>query len=251
MMKRTILILLLITGFIGLKAQEIITDRPDQTESSSTIPNKSFQLESGVYLGNIDIENRSERISLIPTVLLRYGLTRTFELRLVEQVVNLKNKSTSENIFGFSDLELGAKIQILKKETINSEIAFITHLLIPTGTDSLTNENFGSINKVAISHVLNDFLDLGYNVGYNYFFTGNGDLTYSLALGVGLSKKVGTYFEVFGEIAELNDWISNFDGGITYLIKDNMQLDFSVGVGLNQQMNYFALGFSWNLSEKQ
>ncbi len=251
MIQRTLILIILMAGYLIIDAQEIITDRPDQTESSCTIPKRSFQIESGIFLGNIDIENRMERIILIPTVLLRYGLTNTVELRLVEQVVNLKNQETSENFFGLTDLELGTKIQILRKETVNSEIAFITHLLIPTGADSLTNENFGSINKVAISHVLNNFMDLGYNVGYNYFGAGNGDLTYSLALGAGLSRKIGTYFEVFGEVSDLNDWVSNFDGGITYLIMDNMQIDFSVGVGLNQKMNYFALGFSWNISQKQ
>ena len=51
-------------------AQEIVTDRPDQTESSTTIPNKSFQIEMGFGSGNYN----SERLSLLPTTLFRYGL---------------------------------------------------------------------------------------------------------------------------------------------------------------------------------
>jgi len=58
---------------IGLKitAQEIVTDRPDQTESSSTIPAKSFQIESAILNSMIDNYGISERQLLLPTTLLR------------------------------------------------------------------------------------------------------------------------------------------------------------------------------------
>ena len=103
-----------------MQAQGIVTDRPDQTESSTSIPINSFQFESGVLLGNYNIANSSEQLLLIPTILFRYGLTKSIELRLVEQMVHIKNKQTSEDNFGLSDLELGVKIQILKNPAINS-----------------------------------------------------------------------------------------------------------------------------------
>jgi len=251
MIKKNILLFNLIAITFEMKAQEIVTDRPDQTESSTTIPLNSFQFESGILLGKNNFENRSEQLLLIPTTLLRYGLTKSIELRVVEQLVHIKNKQTSDDIFGFSDLELGAKFQILKNPAINSEIAFISHLVLPTGAISVTNEHFGTVNKLAISHSIRDFIDLGYNVGYNYFGNEKGYLTYSFALGLGITKRMGTYFEAYGEVVEFNDWISNFDSGITYLIKDNMQLDFSVGVGLNQKMNYISIGYSINISKEK
>lgn len=246
---------ILLTNFIAISfeitAQEIVTDRPDQTESSTTIPLKSFQFESGVLLGNYILANSSEQLLLIPTTLLRYGLTKKIELRLVEQLVNINNIQASEDNFGLSDLEFGAKIQILKNPAINTEIAFISHLVLPTGAISVTNEHVGTVNKIAISHGITDFLDLGYNVGYNYFGTEKGYFTYSAALGLGITKRIGAYFETFGEIVEFNDCISNFDSGITYLIRDNIQLDISLGLGLNQEMNYFSVGFSMNIPKRQ
>jgi hypothetical protein len=226
-----------------INAQEIVTDRPDQTESSTTIPDKSFQMEMGFGSGNYD----NERLSLLPTALFRYGLSKSIELRFVEQFAGYDNKITSEPDFGLSDIELGVKIQVLKKAGINTEIAFISHVIIPTGSSELTNTNFGTLNKLAISHGLNNFLDLGYNLGYNYVGTGNGDLTYSAVIGIGLSDKIGMYVETFGEYSDFATWTSNFDSGITYLVKDNLQLDFSLGLGLNQKMNYFSFGFSWNI----
>ena len=89
---------------------------------------------------------------------------------------------------------------------------------------------------------------MGYNLGYNYYGIGNGDLTYSLVLGIGLSDKMGMYVETFGEYFDFAELTSNFDSGLTYLVKDNLQLDFSLGLGLTQIMNDFSLGFSWNIN---
>lgn len=230
---------------------EIVTDRPDQTESSTIIPLKGFQIECGVMSGNYNFNNSSQKLLLIPNTLFRYGLTKNIELRLVEQLISFKNEQTSEENFGLSDLELGVKIQILKNPDINTEIAFISHLVLPTGAVSITNGNAGIVNKLAISHSLTKFLDLGYNVGYNYFNTETGYLTYSVVLGTGITKRIGAYIETYDEFVEFTDWISNFDSGITYLVRENLQLDFSFGVGLNQKMNYFSVGFSWNIPKKQ
>jgi outer membrane putative beta-barrel porin/alpha-amylase len=107
------------------------------------------------------------------------------------------------------------------------------------------------LDKIAVSHSLNDILGLGYNVGYNYFGYGKGDLVYSLALGVGITEKTGFYVETYGEISGFKDPVSNFDSGLTYLIKQNLQLDLSFGLGLNQKMNYFSVGCSWNIAGKK
>jgi len=245
MIRKIVILLVLIGPGLGLFAQKIVTDRPDQTESSSTVPHKSFQIEAGVLFG--DLNNESQRIYLLPTALFRYGLTRGIELRLGQNVVNYKSESSSEARFGFSDLEFGAKFQILKREDVNTEIAFLSHAVFPTGTDGLSLDKYGTINKLALSHELNSFLGLGYNVGYNYFGYDKGVFTYSTALGVGFNDNLGAYLEFYGEASNLSGFLVNFDSGLTYLIHDNLQLDFSFGLGLNHRMNYFAVGCSWNI----
>lgn len=248
-MMRRFLIIIFILAILGLKltAQKIVTDRPDQTESSTTIPVKSLQIESGFLAGYTNNNNISERQLLFPTTLFRYGLLRYFELRIVEQIERIKSDQPSYTHFGLSDLELGIKIQILKKETINTEITFLSHLILPTGQNGLTNHKPGTSSKIAVSHSINDFLGIGYNIGYDYFGIGNGDLTYSVSLGARVTQKIGSYTEIYGQIAEFRDMIYNFDSGLTYLIQDNLQLDLSFGIGLNQKMNYFSIGCSWNI----
>ena len=243
------IILLLLTFVLSKSFAQINTDRPDQTESSSTVPNGAFQLESGILLSYEESPVEKKRQFLLPTNLLRFGITNWFELRLVNQVELLK--LNNDEFEGFSDIEVGTKIQLLKKENINAEIALLSHLIIPTGSNFISNEKFGNINKLCVSHEINKILGISYNLGYNYFGSGIGDLTYSLALGVCINDKAGVYIESYGELINMNKFITNFDAGFTYLIKDNLQFDLSFGLGINQKMNYFSIGCSWLVEKKQ
>ncbi len=225
-----------------MEAQSIITDRPDQTESSSTIEKGSLQIETGILIGFTE-ENRQEtRQILAPTTLFRVGLTDGIELRVLSQYETLKNQTTNKKFSGISDLEIGAKIQLLQKENMNTEIAFLSHLILPAGSSNFTNDEYGTINKLSISHSISDAIGIGYNLGYNNFGSGDGDFTYSLALGFGLTEKVSVYIEPYGEIVEFDEHLANFDAGVTYLAKENLQLDFSFGTGFNYTMNY---NFLW------
>lgn len=232
-------------------SQEIVTDRPDQTESSSAVDKGSLQIESGILIGFTEDNLSSKTQILAPTTLFRYGILKGFELRVLSQFESIKESMFSEKTSGMSDLELGTKINLLNKENINTEIAFISHVILPTGSTNLTNDNIGINNKLSISHMLSPTLSLGYNVGYVYFGEGKGDAIYSVAFGVAVTKQVGFYLEPYGSFLEFNRHESNFDAGITYLIKNNIQLDFSFGTGINQTMNYLSLGCSINIKKEE
>ncbi len=226
-------------------SQDLVTDRPDQTESSVTVPFGSLQIETGMLFGSFGKSMSKTNSILIPTTLFRYGITKGVELRFVNQFERIKNNGMTH--YGMNDFELGAKIQVLKDQNKNTEIAFLTHLTIPIGSKTLTNDKYGSVNKLAISHAINDKMGIGYNVGYNYWGEGNGDFTYSLALGISVTDKIGIFFEPYGEIIEFKDFQAYFDTGMTYLISDNFQLDFSLGNGINHKMSYLSFGLSWRI----
>jgi len=97
---------------------------------------------------------------------------------------------------------------------------------------------------------LTDDIGVGYNVGYDYFAEGSGNLTYSLAIGFGLTSKLSVYIEPYGAIVEFEEHEASFDAGITFLTSDNFQLDFSFGTGLNYTMNYVSFGFSWRIMDE-
>jgi hypothetical protein len=236
--------LLLFFAIGTISAQQIITDRPDQTESSSTIPLKSLQIEAGALFQR----GGGAQANAYPSVLWRYGVTEKFELRLLTQFETNKSLNSSLKNNGISDLQIGTKIQLFKKENVNTEIAFLSHLILPTAKRELTNDKVGTINKLSISHALSEKIGIGYNVGYDYFGNGSGNLTYSVAIGVSLSDTIGFYVEPYGEFTEFESHLASFDTGFTYLLKNNFQLDISYGTGLNYGMNYFSTGFSWNIN---
>ena len=231
--------------FIDQVNGQIVTDRPDQTESSSTVGNGNLQIEAGLLIGFAGEDENAVRQILAPTTLFRYGITEGIELRLLSQLESIKIQDQLNQ--GISDIEIGAKIQIFKREESRFEVAFISHLLVPTGTEGVSIGNFGTLNRLAVSQEINETLGLGYNLGYNYFGRGSGMLTYSAVLGVGVNDKVAIYIEPYGKLIDMEEFVLNFDAGLTYLVKDNLQLDFSFGTGLTHRMNYISLGCCWKI----
>lgn len=240
-----ILVLLLLASGNKLLSQNLDPSRPARTASANTVERGSFQIDAGLLFG--DLNNEAQRIYMMPTALFRYGLTKGIEVRLREDLVNFVNESTSEPKFGLSDLELGIKFRILNKEDVNAKIAFISHVILPSGTGGLSLEKYGAKNTLAFSHELNSFTGLGYNVGYNYYGYSKGILTYAINLDAAFNEKFGAFLEFFGEDVDFDNFLINFDSGLYYLIKENLRVDFAFAIGLNQRMNYFTLGCCWNI----
>jgi len=253
MMKKILLISFTLIVFSNFINAQIVTDRPDVTESSSVIPKNSFQIESGMICQKSGEANFNPIIISAPSTLFRYAPSKYFEIRLISQYQNYIsfNPSDFPNIAsGFNDIELGTKIQLFRNETSNTEIAFLTHLSVPTGTSGLSND-YASINKIAVSHGVTDYLGIGYNLGYRYDFNGLSTLLYSLSIGYSINDKFGFYVEPYGDITEFNDHLININGGLVIKVKDNLQADFAFGTGINHIMNFYAIGFGWNIARNK
>jgi hypothetical protein len=87
-------------------------------------------------------------------------------------------------------------------------------------------------------------LSIGYNLGYNKVYGAPDTFIYTLALAKSIGSW-GVYAELFGENSK-KESPNSYDLGLTYLIKENIQFDVSLGKGFNNKMDYFALGVSWN-----
>lgn len=249
-MKKLILIFLIIftiSQSSRLIGQSILTDRPDQSEGSTTVPRGSFQIETGLVIMYSNIDGVARRIFAGPSNLFRVGLIKGLELRVSSQLESVRNLTKSSTLVGISDLQIGAKVELLNRESINAKIAFLTHVLLPTGTKDLSLDNYATINKLAVSHIITDNIGVGYNIGYNYFGEDRGDFVYSLVFGFSMTEKLGIFVEGYGDVANFKDNYMNFDTGLTYLVRNNLQFDFSFGTGINHYMNYFSTGISWNI----
>ena len=247
MLIRFIFTIVFLTCYGSLFTQDLVTDRPDQTESSSTVMKESLQIETGALFEFSEEDRTVNKTILAPSTLFRYGMTDGLEIRLLSQYETIK--VGGDKTEGISDLEIGFKVQLLQKDDANTEIAFLSHLIVPTGTEFISSEEYGTINKLSIAHDLDESTALGYNVGYDNFGYGDGNLTYSIALGKSINDKAGFFIESYGELEEFEDFILNADAGFTYLVKPNFQVDFSFGTSLTDDYNFISTGFSWRIDK--
>lgn len=255
-MKKIIMIVGLFWA-VNLSGQEIITDRPDQTESPNAVPIGILQIESGVLFEQNEDILGSERLSLYPTNLFRLGIANRLELRLVTEVASIavKDKENGEEdlIKGMTNTQLGFKYQITDNDA-PLVLGYMFHYIFPSGTEGLSNKQNGVLMRLNASYDLDDKRNLSANFGYineelggpdikrpkNY----DGNLTYTFVYGQGLSDRVGVYLEAYGDYVNFKKWSNNADAGLTYLLKENIQLDYSFGWGLTETMNYHSVGIS-------
>ncbi len=224
---------------------EIVTDRPDQTESSSAVSSGVTQIEFGwshSYQKNGEIR---ERVNEFPQSLIRIGLKPGFELRLGWDGYVLKNPGvvSGDSFDGAGDMSMGIKINLRKSQGAAPEIALLVDATLPVGHSSFSSNRVDPSVRFSFSNSLSDRFSVGYNIGVTSSSEENnlGNVAtavsglYTLALGTDISARFGAFVEVFGEKRiDLDEAPTHsLDGGVTRLFGDNIQLDVAVGLGLS------------------
>ena len=229
-MKNYIILILFSLTFSNNFGQ-ISTDRPDQTEGTHVLSNGDFQIESG-WTFNSDGGSLNN--------LLRIGTFKGIELRFSTNLISGHEDMTG--LFpSLDNLEFGAKFKILDKKETLTKISFLSHLSVST---EYSDNSGGLLNRILVSHELSESFEIAYNLGYSkYFEQDNGLLVYSLVIAKSFGN-LGAFVEIFGDL------YSNWDLGITYLIKENLQADISYSQGINNELSYLSIGAAWNFSLK-
>ncbi|MEQ8909741.1 MAG: transporter [Vicingaceae bacterium] len=257
-------IISLIALLFSLQAfsQSIQTDRPSQTDAATAVSPGVLQVESGFLFEQFKFANGfSQHRNSYPINVIRLGLLEKLELRMVNQLVSYRLKDNLGNtddqkVNGSENLQIGFKYQLTNDDS-RLLMSAIAHAILPTGSEGINNQFYGTVAKLSFNYSLDDKRSLSSNLGYvNQFldFESNGlvkyadgDFTYTLVYGHALSDKVGLFLETYGTYQEFNNWQNNMDAGFAYLIKENLQVDYSFGWGINQIMNYHSLGLSFRL----
>lgn len=230
-------------------SQNIQTDRPDQTECPFIVTEKYFQLESGFSFEQTKQDNNQ---IVAPAILAKYGVSKRFELRLfasyeIEKTNFEKNAKISPVFCGF-------KVLLLNENRIIPTISFIGHLAIPELNSNIFQNKFTSPQfRFTMQHTLSKKQSLSYNIGTEWDSEyEKPTFVYTLTSGYTLTAKTGIYIEWYGFISEIDNSDYSCDGGFTYLINPNNQLDISTGFGLSEISPnlYFALGYSLKFKAK-
>ena len=239
-----------LTGAVGASAQspELVTDRPDQTESATVVPRGLLQVETGyLFTREGDVDSH-----VAPGTLVRIGLGGRTELRLGHAGV-----MGTEGRRGAGDSEFGAKVNLIPRAAgWRPELALLGSLSLPTGGHGFSSSGADPSFLVAFAHELGPRLALGYNAGAAWESSPDAPsrdafMVYSLALGVGVTGRLGAFLEVFGDRQVTDEATAGVsaDAGLTLLLTEIVQLDFSVGRGLRGPADdlFVGTGLSFRL----
>ena len=234
----------------------LVTDRPDQTESSVVVPKGSVQIEAGFALAQRDQAGQTLETSEFPSTLVRYGLDSRVELRFgwagyIQEESEVGGFDTDRS--GNGDLSLGAKIGLRGEQGRAPQLALLMSANLPSGSADFRGERFDPSMRLLGSHTLSDRLGLGWNVGVAAESSSDagGELDtfgigiYTAALGISINDRWGSFVELAGGIPLSGPGRpeNSFDAGVTYLVRDNLQLDVYAGTGLSESAPDWFTGF--------
>ncbi|HVO75058.1 MAG TPA: transporter [Ignavibacteriaceae bacterium] len=228
---------------------ELITDRPDITESAVTVTSHAIQIESGfLFQRNMEeidgADLKSETVS-IPGILLRYGVFPFLELRAGTEYLFREETSSglTERINGINGILLGTKVQLLRDEQTLPDAAVLLHFNLPLGNKNLKPEKVEPEIILALSHPVAGPFSISYNIGsvwqspdevINYFYSGS--------LAIELAGKIGMFTELFGSVSPKNSASFNIDAGLAYLLHEDLQVDLSSGLFLRNPSDNWFIG---------
>ena len=234
--------------------EPLVTDRPDFTESSSTVGCGVVQLEMGYTFtyNDDDVTGDKTRSHTTPEMLLRVGISDHVELRFVwtYEWDEIETAGVLTQPDGSNDLGLGAKIDLYEQCGWWPEQAIIIDGTVPTGADAFSTDDV----QVGVNYLYSWELPCDWGLGGSTgFFTdtdtdaGDDFVVWfqSVALGIPINDCWGAYVEYFGlyESERTGNVDQHFlNAGFTYLVSNDVQLDILVGLGLNDDADDFFTG---------
>lgn len=226
----------------------ISTDRPDFSEGVVTVAPGRLQVESGyTFSRRGDAEQHAAG-----ELLLRIGVLKRAELR-----IGLNSFAWSEGggARGFEDLFLGAKLglhEASKRDPLVPSVALLVGSTLPTGAEAIGEDGARPEAKLALAWDVGERLSLASNLNVAASSDDGerfGQFSASVALGVGITERLGGYIELFGFSPESPDGPDTvfLNGGFTFLATSDLQLDARAGLGFSDvDPDYFlGAGIAW------
>lgn len=186
----------------------------------------------------------------IPSALFRYGLFDGFELDLNAPLIKeelYENDHLIHSLNKFDDLQFGFSINLWQQKKILPETAFMARAIVPFQSELDFNQ-LGSVLALNMSNSISNQLSLNYNIGYVHETDDTNAGYYILNLTYDLNSRVHFFIE---NLADFNCELlfsQNINTGAGYNFKDNITLDFSIANGLNHNLFYTGIIFTWALN---
>jgi hypothetical protein len=223
-------------------------NRPSVTDGPFTIDAGHFQVEMSFveYTYDYDRGVRTDDFSVAPTEL-RVGILNDLEFDLiVNPYLNqwMRGAGTSSRLWGFGDTTVRAAWNAWGNDGGMTAFGVIGFVSFPTATDGLSNHHLqgGVIFPFAVNLPADFVLEAmaEFDIDRNSANSGYGlDLLDTINLSHAIVGRLAGYVEYAG-IAPIDTghtYVAFFDTGVTYLLADNVQIDFGVNIGLSGHAN--------------
>ncbi len=235
-------------GVASAQSPELVTDRPDQTESATVVPRGLLQVETGLLIAR---ESQARRYEL-PGTLVRIGVGGRTELR-----VGHTGMVGGAGSRGAGDSEIGAKVNLIAQpDRWRPELAILGALSLPTGDDGFSSGGVDPSFLVAFSNDLSPRVALGYNVGAAWESSPDRparatSVLFSSSLGFSPTDRVGTFLEFFGarQTTGAEGTGLSVDAGVTFMLTPTIQIDAYAGKRLHGSADdrFVGTGLSFRL----
>jgi len=235
--------------------EPISTDRPGQGTSTDIVPQGAIQVELGIqYQPESAAGDRRTPDLSAPELTLRWAPLDWLELRFGENTAFYSSHTTGDDDASSSELELATKARFVEQHGAVPTFAALFELDIPIATSG------GATN--AVDPMLT--LLAGWSLAADWSFDANLGLSGPsqgvenparvfqldpvLTLEWDALERVGLFIEWYSSAKTNGEPTQqSTDGGITYLVTDNLQIDFAAGAGLNAPAPdfYVGAGLAW------
>lgn len=212
------------------RAQELITDRPDFTESAVTVPVGMLQIEGGATHTSLGGDH-SELV--LGEALLRWGFRDKLEFRFgPPSIVSASNGDTDT---GISDGSIGAKLQ-LGPVGSGWDLAVIATTTVPIGDDQFSSDEFDPSLIFTAGRAIDETFSVGGQIVAALPTVGSDrELEWGLTwvIGAALAPQTGGFVELAATIPEEGTSAVVGHTGIVHQVTDRLQIDIHGGIGLS------------------
>lgn len=255
MLKYTLAIYSLLLSLCTIAQNEKMeTDRPGKTNTPSTTPHKWLQTEMGFGKQTEKYKpfTYNDTYLQIPSLLLKYGLVRKVEIRLISAFAyqSLGTISIPETARGISNTQFGGKFNFLQQHGFLPKTSIIAHYRLNALNSNIVGKdtiNGGNIS-LAMSNTVSEKFLIGYNIGMEKItWQYDSRYFYSLSPKFNFAENWQAFVEIYGDLWKGRRAQTSVDAGMSYYINDNIKVDASAGMRLNKNTNlkFFGVGGSF------
>jgi len=219
--------------------QTIDTNRPGFSFSPNVVGPGQWQLETGIAYIQIDKDASS---TFLPLAEIRIGVADELEV-FVSSLSWLKTKSSGSETSGLIDMVLGGKANI-SDDDAKTQMALLFQLSVPTGNDEYSSDRWDP--SIAFIWAHNGDLAIAGTVKISEFQSGY-QLDNGLKMPFSWNDSHSSFVEWEANLPEGGGSTHWLNGAHQWLINDRTQIDFSVGLGLNDRAGDYRLGAGFSI----